>query len=219
MSWLLWFRHRFDLKFDVDPEEIGILAPYKAQVRAIRQLLKVAKLSNIAVGSVEQFQGQVRTLARLSIDGWIVLISHWNQERKVIILATTRSNEENHPRRSLGFVANRQRTNGQPFTFFARALGLRLTNVLLVAITRAEALLIVVGDPEVLGKDQLWRTFLNYIRARGGWKGKEQSWNAEEEVYVPGYDIVPRKGGVVYGDEFMGGKSARIYRSSVSSWD
>jgi len=96
---------------------------------------------------------------------------------------------------------------------------LRLTNVLIVAITRAEALLIVVGDPEVLGKDELWRTFLNYIKCRGGWKGKEQTWNAEEEVNVPGYDIVPRKGGVAYGEEFMGGRSEKIYRSSARSWD
>jgi putative helicase MOV10L1 len=47
------------LNLEVDPEEIGILAPYKAQVRVIRQLLKTAKLSDISVGSVEQFQGQV----------------------------------------------------------------------------------------------------------------------------------------------------------------
>ena len=71
-----WFCLRFNFKLDVDPEEIGVLAPYKAQVRAIRQLLKAAKLSNIAVGSVEQFQGQVWPLTRLSIDGWTVLISH-----------------------------------------------------------------------------------------------------------------------------------------------
>lgn len=43
----------------IDPEEIGILAPYKAQARAIRELLKVANLSDISVGSVEQFNGQV----------------------------------------------------------------------------------------------------------------------------------------------------------------
>ena len=47
------------LYLDVDPEEIGVIAPYKAQVRAIRGLLKQAKLSDISVGSVEQFQGQV----------------------------------------------------------------------------------------------------------------------------------------------------------------
>jgi hypothetical protein len=43
----------------VDPEEIGIIAPYKAQVRTIREFLKQARLSDISVGSVEQFQGQV----------------------------------------------------------------------------------------------------------------------------------------------------------------
>jgi AAA domain len=42
-----------------DPEEIGIIAPYKAQVRTIREFLKQARLSGISVGSVEQFQGQV----------------------------------------------------------------------------------------------------------------------------------------------------------------
>ena len=44
---------------DLDPEEIGIIAPYKAQVRTIREFLKQARLSDISVGSVEQFQGQV----------------------------------------------------------------------------------------------------------------------------------------------------------------
>lgn len=47
------------LYLGVDPEEIGVIAPYKAQVRAIRKSLNVAKLSDISVGSVEQFQGQV----------------------------------------------------------------------------------------------------------------------------------------------------------------
>ena len=43
----------------VDQEDIGVLASYKAQGRAIRELLEVANLSDISVGSVEQFQGQV----------------------------------------------------------------------------------------------------------------------------------------------------------------
>jgi superfamily I DNA and/or RNA helicase len=46
---------------DEDPEDIGIVAPYRAQVRTIREVLKLADLANIDVGSVEQFQGQVRT--------------------------------------------------------------------------------------------------------------------------------------------------------------
>ncbi|KAI0290989.1 P-loop containing nucleoside triphosphate hydrolase protein [Russula brevipes] len=159
------------------PEEISVIAPYKSQVRAIRELLKVAKLSDISVGSVEEFQGQ---------------------ERKVIILATTRSDEESHPRKASGFLVNHQGMN--------------------VAITRAQALLIVIGDPELLGKDERWRTFLNYIKSRNGWTGKMHSWKPEEVVHVPGYEIVPRKeGGIVYGEEFIGGKSEGIYRSSESS--
>ncbi len=80
----------------------------------------------------------------------------------------------------------------------------------LVAITRAQALLIVIGDPEVLGKDKLWRTFLKYIETRKGWTGKMHNWKPEEAVYLPGYEIVPGNGGVAYGEEFIGGKSEKI---------
>ncbi|KAI9452273.1 hypothetical protein F5148DRAFT_1236722 [Russula earlei] len=153
----------------IHPEEIGVLAPYKAQVRAIRELLKATELSGILVGPVEQFQGQ---------------------ERKVLILTTTR-NEESHSRKDLGFLANRHNMN--------------------VAFTRAQALLIVVGDPEVLGKDELWRTFLNYVKSRKGWTGKLPNWNQEEEVSVPGCKVVSRIGDVVYGEEFIGGKSEDLY--------
>jgi hypothetical protein len=87
-----------------------------------------------------------------------------------------------------------------------------LTHTSSVAITRAQALLIVVGDPEVLGKDELWRTFLNYACLRGGWTGKMPSWEPEDEVPVPGYEVTRRAGGVVHGESFMNGKSEKIYR-------
>ncbi|KAH9000982.1 AAA domain-containing protein [Lactarius hatsudake] len=155
--------------------KICVIAPYKAQVRAIRELLGPADLSDVSVGSVEQFQGQ---------------------ERKVIIFATTRpTNSEVDRRRALGFLQNRQRMN--------------------VAITRAQALLIVVGDPEVLGKDELWRTFLNYAYLRGGWRGKMLTWKPKEDVHVPGYKVIPRPEGVVYGESYVDGKSEKIYRYSL----
>ena len=56
----------------IDPEEIGVLAPYKAQIRAIQELLKAAKLSNILVGSAEQFQGQVRRNLQLTMQTLIL---------------------------------------------------------------------------------------------------------------------------------------------------
>uniref|UniRef100_A0A8B9S8E3 RNA helicase n=1 Tax=Apteryx owenii TaxID=8824 RepID=A0A8B9S8E3_APTOW len=51
-----------------------------------------------------------------------------------------------------------------------------------VAITRAKALLIVVGNPAVLSKDRHWRRFLAYCKEEGGYTGypcEEES--AEED--------------------------------------
>lgn len=67
------------------------------------------------------------------------------QEKMVIIVSTVRSSEENlseDKRHILGFLSNPKRFN--------------------VAITRAKALLIVVGNPHILLKDQCWGTFLEY---------------------------------------------------------
>jgi hypothetical protein len=133
----------------------------------------------------------------------------------VIILATTRSSEESHPGNGLGFLINRQRTNGRLFSI--NTLYLMLTHGLSVAITRAQALLIVIGDPEVLGKDKLWRLFLNFIESRKGWTGKVHSWKPDEAVYLPESEIVPETGGIMYGEEFIGGKSEKIRRSSEGS--
>ncbi|KZT64425.1 P-loop containing nucleoside triphosphate hydrolase protein [Daedalea quercina L-15889] len=77
------------------------------------------------------------------------------QERRVIILSTARSNPAHaigDMHRRLGFVGDAQRFN--------------------VAITRARALLIVVGDPGVLTLDPVWKEFLAYVQSNGGWRGK-----------------------------------------------
>ncbi|KAH9059530.1 P-loop containing nucleoside triphosphate hydrolase protein [Lactarius vividus] len=80
-----------DRECKISVEDIGVVAPYKGQVRAIRESLKPIGLKGIAVNSVEKFQGQ---------------------ERKVIIFATTRSNSEVDKRKAMGFLQNRQRMNG-----------------------------------------------------------------------------------------------------------
>lgn len=51
-----------------------------------------------------------------------------------------------------------------------------------MAITRAQALLIIVGDPNVLALDPLWRSFLNYVHKNGGWRGPDITWNPTEPV-------------------------------------
>jgi helicase MOV-10 len=51
-----------------------------------------------------------------------------------------------------------------------------------VAVTRAKALLIVVGDPTVLSLDPLWRIFMNFVYNHGGWTGDEITWDPAEPV-------------------------------------
>lgn len=59
----------------------------------------------------------------------------------------------------------------------------------LVAVTRAQALLIVIGDPAVLSLDPLWRSFLNYIHLNGGWTGPRITWDPRAPVEeTGGYD-------------------------------
>ncbi|KAF8632178.1 hypothetical protein AX17_004918 [Amanita inopinata Kibby_2008] len=87
------------------------------------------------------------------------------QERNVIIISTVRSSKEfveYDLRHTLGFVASPRRFN--------------------VAITRAKALLIIVGDAHVLSLDPLWRSFLNYVYDHGGWTGLPPTWDTDEAV-------------------------------------
>ncbi|KAG2071488.1 P-loop containing nucleoside triphosphate hydrolase protein [Suillus decipiens] len=94
------------------------------------------------------------------------------QERRVIIISTVRSSREFVEfdlKYTLGFVANPRRFN--------------------VAVTRAQALLIVIGDPNVLSLDPLWRSFLNYVHLNGGWAGPGPTWDTTETVDESGeYD-------------------------------
>ncbi|XP_065066981.1 putative helicase MOV-10 [Rhopilema esculentum] len=76
------------------------------------------------------------------------------QERRIIIISTVRSNEEYLKTDSafrLGFLKNPKRFN--------------------VAITRAQALLVMIGNPFVLSKDKYWKGVLDYCIANGGYTG------------------------------------------------
>ncbi|XP_020501549.1 RNA helicase Mov10l1 [Labrus bergylta] len=77
----------------VNASDIGIIAPYKKQCEKIRVLLGKVGLSDIKVGSVEEFQGQ---------------------EFLVIVMSTVRSNESvqtDDLQNVLGFLANPKRFN------------------------------------------------------------------------------------------------------------
>lgn len=51
-----------------------------------------------------------------------------------------------------------------------------------VAVTRAKALLIIIGDPKALSLDPMWRRFLNYIHRCRGWEGEAPNWDTRAPV-------------------------------------
>ncbi|XP_022081525.1 putative helicase MOV-10 isoform X2 [Acanthaster planci] len=128
----------------VKEADIGIISPYRRQVQKIKEVLKKRKITNIKVGSVEEFQGQ---------------------ERLVIIVSTVRSTKPEHIQMDidykLGFVKNPKRLN--------------------VAVTRAKALLILVGNPFMLRKDTNWNMFLEYCLENSAYTGCFFN-NEEDEV-------------------------------------
>ncbi|KAK3769722.1 hypothetical protein RRG08_004971 [Elysia crispata] len=121
------------LKEGVNPEEIGIITPYRKQGEKIRLMMEQLNMPHVKVGSVEEFQGQ---------------------ERQVIIISTVRSNEKLigfDVRHTLGFLSNPKRFN--------------------VAITRAQALMILVGNPHVLAQDPHWQVLIKHCSENGGYTG------------------------------------------------
>ncbi|KAI0747145.1 P-loop containing nucleoside triphosphate hydrolase protein [Daedaleopsis nitida] len=87
------------------------------------------------------------------------------QERRVIIVSTVRSSADllaYDSKFALGFLSNPRRFN--------------------VAMTRAQALLIVVGDATILNIDPLWRAFMDYAYLHKGWRGDEPTWDVNAPV-------------------------------------
>ena len=72
-----------------------------------------------------------------------------------------------------------------------------------MAITRAQALLIIVGDPAVLSLDPLWRLFMNYVFRNGGWRGAPPRWDTNAEVDDAGrYGEQRHEAGLTNMDDF-----------------
>nr|CAD7396432.1 unnamed protein product [Timema poppensis] len=124
--------------------------------------LYAAGLSPDDIGIITPYQRQVQelhsvmsSLSELEALPKIGSVEEFQgQERRVIILSTVRSMVDYvklDVRHALGFIASPKRLN--------------------VALTRAKALLIILGNPHVLGTDPYWRYVLSYIVAHGGYTG------------------------------------------------
>ncbi|KZT64423.1 P-loop containing nucleoside triphosphate hydrolase protein [Daedalea quercina L-15889] len=149
-------------------EEASLVAKYCDELISDRKVPIGAK--DIGVISPYRAQGRkIRALlGRLSAQTEGLKVGSTEefqgQERRVIIISTVRSNTAHalgDIRRRLGFVGDAQRFN--------------------VAITRARALLIVIGDPSILSLDGVWKEFLVYVKRNGGWRGKDSIHGSDPE--------------------------------------
>ncbi|KIM34476.1 hypothetical protein M408DRAFT_325872 [Serendipita vermifera MAFF 305830] len=146
-------------------EEASLVKKYVQDLKSDQRL----RLSDEHIGVISPYNAQCGKIRKaLQAVGKGIKVGSveefQGQERRVIIVSTVRSNVEfvlSDITHTLGFIANPRRFN--------------------VAMTRAQALLIVIGDPNVLSLDPLWRSFLNYIYNNGGWTGRPSpSWNTND---------------------------------------
>lgn len=125
----------------ISPKEIGVITPYRKQVEKIRRAINVLDKELKGMNNIKELK--VGSVEEFQ-----------GQERRVIIISTVRScsdylqMDEDF---NLGFLKNPKRFN--------------------VAMTRAKALLIVVGNPVILAKDRNWDKFLNHCTINEGYIG------------------------------------------------
>ena len=130
----------------ITEDQIGIIAPYQKQVQKIRQALE----AEARAGSKGRLRG--RDPSKIMVGS---VEQFQGQEKLVVIISTVRASQEyvqGDVEHSLGFLVNEKRFN--------------------VAVTRAKALLIVVGHPGVLSQDESWRAFLDLCVLRGACMGE-----------------------------------------------
>lgn len=146
---------------------VAVIAPYKAQVNAIKRALRddarLAELqrerrrddAEIEVNSVDGFQGRekdivifsaVRSNMRRALDALPGDRNDGTDAASTISGTTSSSAGGRGAGSSIGFVADERRLN--------------------VAITRAKRLLIVVGNAGTLATDLTWRAMIQNLRQR-----------------------------------------------------
>ncbi|THH18849.1 hypothetical protein EW146_g2196 [Bondarzewia mesenterica] len=170
---------------------IDEVSQVKAYIQSLRSNDGRFQVAERDIGVITPYHAQCvkirRALAPLAGSVKVGSVEEFQgQERRVIIISTVRSSRnfvEYDLKHTLGFVANPRRFN--------------------VAVTRAQALLIIVGDATVLSLDPLWRRFLNYIHDNMGWLGDPITWDPSVPVRDSGgYDAELRERGVTDMNDF-----------------
>lgn len=134
------------------------LNPKEAEV--VLDLLEKFQMFGIPqedIGVISPYAGQVRYLRDIMEKRQMTAYKvgsveeFQGQERPIIILTTVRSSKEHFQfdrEFNLGFVHNPKRMN--------------------VALSRAQSLLIIVGDSVTLEVDSLWKRLITYCRSKSG---------------------------------------------------
>ncbi|KAK3566500.1 hypothetical protein QTP86_034004 [Hemibagrus guttatus] len=125
----------------ISPKDIGIITPYRKQVEKLRK----------AIIRCDRELKVFQDIEHLKVGS---VEEFQGQERRVIIVSTVRSSSDYLKLDSIfniGFLKNEKRFN--------------------VALTRARALLIVVGNPVILSTDAAWCKFIDYCTEEGGCTG------------------------------------------------
>jgi helicase MOV-10 len=126
---------------EASPNDIGVMATFRNQVRLIRRLLRECGLTMVNVGAVEDYQG-------------MYLFLTLGMERSIILLSTVRSSKEqiqNDLQRGVGVIQQRNRLN--------------------VSLTRAKDLLIIVGNSKTLQLDGCWNQIFHFCDRNNVWRG------------------------------------------------
>ncbi|KAF5285040.1 hypothetical protein FQR65_LT02352 [Abscondita terminalis] len=141
-------------------QEIDVVAKYLETLIGSR--LKGMKIEESHIGVITPYRKQVHKLQDMCKKRkWTKLMTgtveqFQGQERLIIIISTVRSRPEftiHDEKFHLGFLKNPKRFN--------------------VAITRAKALLIVVGNPNILQHDDCWRNFIQYCVDNNATRGTQ----------------------------------------------
>ncbi|XP_073471825.1 putative helicase MOV-10 [Aquarana catesbeiana] len=145
--------------------EIEVLMSYVKALLETQMKKGIAKISAKEIGIISPYRKQVEKI-RKAVDKELKAVpdvkdlkvgsveEFQGQERKVILISTVRSAKDYvkfDKEFSLGFLTNPKRFN--------------------VAITRAKALLILVGNPVILSEDPYWARFLKFCSEKGGSTG------------------------------------------------
>ncbi|XP_016085841.1 putative helicase mov-10-B.1 isoform X2 [Sinocyclocheilus grahami] len=156
--------------------EIEVIVSYLNKLIQTQGKEGLPKLSTNDIGIITPYRKQVEKIRKAL--NTVAELNKWKdikvgsveefqgQERKVIIVSTVRSSV-NYVKMdqdfNIGFLSNEKRSN--------------------VAMTRAKALLIVVGNPVILSKDPTWQRFIRYCELEHGYTGFDyKDAEGEEDV-------------------------------------